>query len=300
MKLQSLIHWQICQSLPHYTHINSIVKSTSNANPTNKIRTEMPNSNSKQKGIFICTHQVKTSPREVRATEWTPPRATERTESKWGFKVGTKSGFSWPNPRRPPSPFPQIQSLPLTSNDEWNSPQERPTSPNGFVEETRRPGVGERANEDWETMRLATGVGYRRISSMPPPSWPEAPLPHERSWRVTVSVWSSCSGLYKRGTLVEEGLEERWRVRMKVLLLLWQWRSTRDIILADASLWASHWLHFSLQGFTLFQVIIIYKQLSLISISISSSQWNEFFFFFWSETKIRNEWVNYKRIELNK
>ncbi|GLT54664.1 hypothetical protein SLA2020_278460 [Shorea laevis] len=67
----------------------------------------------------------------------------------------------------------------------------------------RRPGVGERAKEDWGTTRLATGVGYSRFSSMPPPSWPEAPLPQERSWRVTASL-SSDSGLYKMGTLVDE------------------------------------------------------------------------------------------------
>ena len=70
------------------------------------------------------------------------PRTHEH-KPKWGFKVGTKSGFLWPNLRRPPSPFPQIQSLPLMSNDEWNNPQERSTSSNGFAEETRRPGVGE-------------------------------------------------------------------------------------------------------------------------------------------------------------
>lgn len=37
-------------------------------------------------------------------------------------------------------------------------------------------------------MMVPTGAGYILISSVPPPSWPEAPRPHERSWMVAVGV----------------------------------------------------------------------------------------------------------------
>lgn len=50
---------------------------------------------------------------------------------------------------------------------------------------------------------------------MPPPSWPEAPLPHESNWRAVVgtpSFWLVVAvGSYRVGTLVV--VVEKWRVR---------------------------------------------------------------------------------------
>lgn len=90
-------------------------------------------------------------------------------ESKLGFRVGTKDGFSWPSPRRPPSPLPQIQSLRLTNNAEWKRPQEMETSTGseelGFWWWSaggggdRRPGMGRERRKEGGRRREATGVG---------------------------------------------------------------------------------------------------------------------------------------------
>ena len=90
MKLQSLIHWQICQSLPHYTHINSIVKSTSNANPTNKIRTEMPNSNSKLKGIFYLYTPSEDLSKGGESNRMNPTKSNRANRIQMGVQSGHK------------------------------------------------------------------------------------------------------------------------------------------------------------------------------------------------------------------
>lgn len=41
-------------------------------------------------------------------------------------------------------------------------------------------------------MSVATGEGYNRISSIPPPSWPEAPRPQDSSWIVTADSLFCC------------------------------------------------------------------------------------------------------------
>nr|GMD85280.1 hypothetical protein Iba_chr14aCG22830 [Ipomoea batatas] len=139
-----------------------------------------------------------------------------RREPSRGFRVGTKTGFSWPNPSRPPSPLPHIHRFPSTSNDEWNSPQEIPTSTGisaaFFGEggtgcaEGRRPGIDEDNRKERGSDRDATGAGHIRISSMPPPNCPEAPRPQDNSLTVTSCSESMPSDFQRRGSFDDTSL----------------------------------------------------------------------------------------------